>query len=53
MLKEPVESVQRGQGINFRVTLDHSSALNYTGSIETEQGKGFVFKVKQIKRENN
>lgn len=40
-------------GINFRVTLDHVQHLNYSGCTETEQGKRFVFKVKQTKRENN
>lgn len=42
-----------GAEINFSVTLDHSSVLNYTKSRETKQGKLFVFKVEQIRRRNN
>lgn len=52
-LKEPVKSVGRVREINSRVTLDHSSVLNYTESLETQQGKGFVFKVEEIRGRNN
>lgn len=52
-LKEPVKSVRMGGGDNSGVTLDHSSALNDTESMETEQAKWVVSKVERVRRRNN